>query len=208
MAAARPGASSATIRAVMPCGVGSGTSSVAGRASLRDGLRLVGRGRGLRLRPDRLRRAPPLGRRRLRAASRAASASSAMRIRRRLRRRRSGQHQRLDHPGDALVLERRGDVPGDRPDGGRSARHRRAVTDLGEHLDVVPLVADRQGRAELHPETARQPADGSALGHARRDELEELRVADRDVRRAQRTARARAARPRSGRAARRPPAPS
>ena len=103
-------------------------------------------------------------------------------LRSRPRRRRSRQDQHLDHPGDAFVLERRSDVPGDRPNGGGRARHGGAVTHLAEHLEVVPLVADREGRTELHAEAAREPPDGPALRDARRDELEELRMADRDVR--------------------------
>ena len=56
-----------------------------------------------------------------------------------------------------------------------------AVADLGEHLDVVPLVADGQHRTERHLEPASEPADCSALGDPRRDELDEVRVADRHV---------------------------
>ena len=64
----------------------------------------------------------------------------------------------------------------------RRGRHRRPVADLGEHLEVVPLVADGERRAERDPEATGEPPDGAALRHARRDELEEARVADRDVR--------------------------
>ena len=60
---------------------------------------------------------------------------------------------------------------------GRRARHGRPVADLGEHLEVVPLVADRERRASGHAQPPRQPADGTALRRPRRDELEESRVA-------------------------------
>ena len=65
--------------------------------------------------------------------------------------------------------------------GGR-LRHRRPVAHGGQHLDVVELVADREDLPERHPVAARQPANGPALGDARRDELEEARVGDGDVR--------------------------
>ena len=88
---------------------------------------------------------------------------------------------RFDHHGHALLLDRRRDVAGDRPDRGGRGRHRRPVAHLCEHLEVVPLVADRERLAERHARPPREPADGPALGDARRDELEEARVADRHV---------------------------
>ena len=77
--------------------------------------------------------------------------------------------------------QRRRDVAGDRLDLGRRGRHRGPVADLGEHLEVVALVADRQDLPQRDAEPAGEPADRPALRHARRDELEELRVADRHV---------------------------
>ena len=59
--------------------------------------------------------------------------------------------------------------------------HGHAHPDLGDHLQVVELVADRQDVAQVDAETAGQPAHGSALVDARRQELEERRVAHRDV---------------------------
>ena len=95
--------------------------------------------------------------------------------------RRRCQDERLDHPRHALLGQRRRDVAGDRLDLGRGGRHDRAVPDLGQHLDVVPLVADREDRPERDTEPARQPAHRATLRHARRDELDEMRVADRDL---------------------------
>ena len=80
---------------------------------------------------DRLRRSSA-------SAARRCDAASTSRGRR--------QDELLDDLRGPFVLERRCDVAGDRADLGRRARHRRAVADLGEHLQVVPLVADGQGR--------------------------------------------------------------
>jgi hypothetical protein len=52
------------------------------------------------------------------------------------------------------------------------------MTHLGQHLDVVPLVADGQYGAQRDPEPASKPADGSTLRNPRRGELEEARMAD------------------------------
>ena len=68
-----------------------------------------------------------------------------------------------------------------RPGRVRGRRHRDAVTGLLDHLEVVVLVAHRQRLLERDPEPAGEPAQGPALRHARREELEELRVADRDL---------------------------
>ena len=53
---------------------------------------------------------------------------------------------------------------------------------LGEHLDVVPLVADGERLGERDAETPGEPPDRPALRDARRHELEEARVADGHVR--------------------------
>ena len=68
-----------------------------------------------------------------------------------------------------------------RPGRVRGRRHRHAMTGLLDHLEVVVLVAHRQRLLERDPEMAGEPAQGLALRHARREELEELRVADRDL---------------------------
>ena len=55
------------------------------------------------------------------------------------------------------------------------------MPDLGEHLDVVPLVTDREDRPERHPEPPREPAHRATFRDPRRDELDEMRVADHDL---------------------------
>ena len=94
------------------------------------------------------------------------------------RRRPAGEDERLDDLGGALVLDRRGDVARGGPDGRRRRRHRHAVARQRDHLEVVVLVAHRQGLLERDPEPPGQPADRPALRDARGQELEELRVAD------------------------------
>ena len=85
----------------------------------------------------------------------------------------------LDHRRDTLVRHGHGDVPGRGEHLGRRRRHGRPVPDLGEHLDVVPLVADRQRRTQRDAQASREPTDRAALRDAGLDELEEAGMADR-----------------------------
>ena len=152
---ARPSGSSRTTSAVMP-----GPSPRAGRAPPR----------------SRRRRTPRPGRRERCSRLRGQALRGGAGIGRR------GQDKRLDHARHAFLGHRRRDVAGGGQDGPRRGRHRRPVADFGEHLQVVPLVADRQRRPHRHAKAARQPADRAALRHAGGHDLEEPRVADGHVR--------------------------
>ncbi len=57
---------------------------------------------------------------------------------------RGGEHELLDQLRRALLGQRRRDVAGRGADRAGARRHRRAVADPGEHLQVVELVADRE----------------------------------------------------------------
>jgi hypothetical protein len=55
------------------------------------------------------------------------------------------------------------------------------VPNLADHLQVVVLVADGEALGKRYAETAGQPADAEPLRDARGKELQEARMAQRDL---------------------------
>ena len=100
-------------------------------------------------RPGRSRRRPASARRRAAAASAAAAVPGGIRGSAR-----TSCSIRSATPSSASG---RREVPGGRPDRRRRVRHRGAVADRGDHLEVVELVADREHVRQRHAGPAREP---------------------------------------------------
>jgi hypothetical protein len=84
---------------------------------------------------------------------------------------------------ETAALRCRGDAIGLCANVSRCVRHRDADARHADHLEVVFLVADRDGSPERDVEMAREPLDGDALGCRRREQLEIVGSAQREARR-------------------------
>ncbi len=93
-----------------------------------------------------------------------------------------GEDERLrsapPRPPRRGAARRTGPPPGRRPARSASPPRGRPPPSISMSFHWSPIASVR---AERHPHPPREPADGPALGDARCDELEEPRVADRDV---------------------------